>query len=221
MCRVLILLIAGSGLFACAARQPLPEDGFVDVPGGRVAFRVIGGGDAVPVLLIHGGPDGTSCSYVSTVDGLASKRAVVVYDQLGSGNSDRMLDLERDAQLARFVKEVAAIRAELGLREVHLAGHSWGGTVALEYLLTTSAAGVRYGGGQVMLGHNYDYGNGVPQDFVLAYAWLNLGASQGEEKARSARDSVAEKFTPSELAEAQRLSSRWKSGKGIEREPSR
>lgn len=115
----------------------------MDVPGGRVAFRVIGGGDAVPVLLIHGGPGATSCSYVSTVDGLASKRAVVVYDQLGSGNSDRMLDLERDAQLARFVEEVAAIRAELGLREVHLVGHSWGATVALEYLLTTSAAGVR------------------------------------------------------------------------------
>jgi proline iminopeptidase len=143
LCRLPVLFVAAGGLFACVAQQPLPDDGFVDVPGGRVAFRVIGGGDAVPVLLIHGGPGVTSCSYVSTVDGIASSRAVVVYDQLGSGNSDRMLDLERDATLPRFVREVEAIRQQLGLREVHLVGHSWGATVALEYLLTASPAGVR------------------------------------------------------------------------------
>jgi proline iminopeptidase len=136
-------VVAVSGLFACAGPAPLPDDGFVDVPGGRVAFRVIGGGDAVPVLLIHGGPGATSCSYVGTVQGLASKRAVVVYDQLGSGNSDRMLDLERDATLPRFVSEIEAIRQQLGLEEVHLVGHSWGATVALEYLLTAKPTGVR------------------------------------------------------------------------------
>jgi proline iminopeptidase len=41
------------------------------------------------------------------------------------------------------VEEVAAIRRQLGLREVHLLGHSWGGTVAAEYLLTKGSAGVR------------------------------------------------------------------------------
>lgn len=141
--QVLALIVAASGLFACAARQPLPDDGFVDVPGGRVAFRVIGGGDSVPVLLIHGGPGATSCSYVSTVDGIASSRPVVLYDQLGSGNSDRMQELERDASLPRFVGEVAAVRQQLGLREVHLVGHSWGAAVALEYLLTANPTGVR------------------------------------------------------------------------------
>ena len=37
----LIVLVA-SLLGACAAPPPLPDDGFVDVPGGRVAFRVTG-----------------------------------------------------------------------------------------------------------------------------------------------------------------------------------
>jgi proline iminopeptidase len=143
LCTALVLAIAASGLFACTSLQPLPDDGFVDAPGGRIAFRVIGGGDGVPVLLIHGGPGATSCSYVSTVDGIASSRAVVVYDQLGSGNSDRMRDMARDATLSRFVGEVAAIRQQLGLEEVHLVGHSWGATVALEYLLTASPTGVR------------------------------------------------------------------------------
>jgi len=143
LCTALVLAIAASGLFACTSLQPLPDDGFVGAPGGRIAFRVIGGGDGVPVLLIHGGPGATSCSYVSTVDGIASSRAVVVYDQLGSGNSDRMLDMVRDATLPRFVAEVAAIRQQLGLEEIHLVGHSWGATIALEYLLTARPTGVR------------------------------------------------------------------------------
>lgn len=66
-------------------------------------------------------------------DGIASSRAVVVYDQLGSGNSDRLQDMERDATLSGFVAEVDAIREQLGLEQVHLVGHSWGATVALEH----------------------------------------------------------------------------------------
>jgi proline iminopeptidase len=138
-----LLAAAVIGSAGCAARPPLPDDGFIDVPGGRVAFRVLGKTDGIPVLMIHGGPGITSCGHASTLGALAAQRPVIVYDQLGSGHSDRMLDLERDAQLPRFVAEVTAIRKELGLREVHLVGHSWGATVALEYLLTTDAAGVR------------------------------------------------------------------------------
>jgi len=138
-----LLLIVAFGLAGCASQRPLPDDGFVEVHGGRVAFRVIGDGGSVPVLLIHGGPGGTSCSYANTVGGIASSRPVVLYDQLGSGNSDKMLDLKRDAVLPRFVQEVQAIREQLGLKEVHLVGHSWGATVALEYLLTANPTGVR------------------------------------------------------------------------------
>ena len=70
---------------ACGTTPPLPDDGFVDVPGGRVSFRVIGKGDGIPVLMIHGGPGSTSCNYVSTLSGVAGLRPVVMYDQLGSG----------------------------------------------------------------------------------------------------------------------------------------
>lgn len=131
-------------LGGCATTQhALPDDGFVDVPGGRVAFRVVGTGHGTPALIIHGGPGGTGCSYVSNIEGLAASRPVVIYDQLGSGNSDRMPDLERDATLSRFVAEVVAVRKELGLDEVHIVGHSWGAAVALEYLLTANPGGVR------------------------------------------------------------------------------
>jgi proline iminopeptidase len=141
--RVWLVAVAAACLTGYASSQPLPDDGFVDVPGGRIAFRVIGEGDEVPVLMIHGGPGGTSCSYASTTNGIAASRPVVIYDQLGSGNSDRMLDIRRDALLSRSVAEVAAMREQLGLTEVHLVGHSWGTAVALEYLLTRGQTGVR------------------------------------------------------------------------------
>ena len=95
------LVLAAVCLTACASPERLPDDGFVDVPGGRVAFRVVGKKTGVPVLFIHGGPGGTSCTYASTTGGIAASRPVVMYDQLGSGNSDRMLDLSRDATLSR------------------------------------------------------------------------------------------------------------------------
>ncbi len=132
-------------VLACSSPAPtpgLPDDGYVDVPGGRVAFRVIGEAGEVPLLVIHGGPGGSSCSYVTTFTGIAEERPVVVYDQLGSGYSDRITDLERYGVLSRFVEEVTAIRNELGLDQVHLMGKSWGATVALEYMLTANPTGV-------------------------------------------------------------------------------
>ena len=65
-----------------------------------------------------------------------------MYDQLGSGYSDRITDLETLAVVPRFVEEVTAIRNELGLEELHILGGSWGAAVAVEYLLTAAPTGV-------------------------------------------------------------------------------
>jgi len=141
--KVLPLAILLLALTGCAHSVLLPDDGFVAVPGGRVAYRVTGKPGGIPVLMIHGGPGATGCSFPDTMQGVAASRPVVTYDQLGSGNSDRMQNLERDAVLSRFVAEVTAIRTQLGLKELHLVGHSWGAAVALEYLLTGDRTGVR------------------------------------------------------------------------------
>jgi hypothetical protein len=61
-------------------------------------------------------------------------------------------------------------------------------------------------GGQFMLGLRYFYGEGVPQDYILAFMWLNLAVVQRPDLAK-ARDIVADKMTPSQIAEAQRLAS--------------
>ncbi len=118
----------------------MAPEGFVNVPGGRVFYKTMGSGDRTPLLLLHGGPGGRSCAF-SVLSELATDRRVIRYDQLGSGQSDRPTDLTLWTT-ERFVDELDAVRKALGLDEVHLLGHSWGGTLALEYLLTKGQQGV-------------------------------------------------------------------------------
>jgi proline iminopeptidase/L-proline amide hydrolase len=103
------------------------------VPGGRVYVRVNGrlDGPRPPVVLIHGGPGGTHASYLDAL-ALADERAVILYDQLDSGRSDHPND-PANWTVRRFTDEVDAVRRALGVKRWHVLGHSWGGTIALEY----------------------------------------------------------------------------------------
>ena len=55
------------------------------------------------------------------------------------------------------------------------------------------------------------YGRGVSQDYVSAHMWFDLAASEGNVRAVFARDLVAAKMTPLQVAEAQELARGWKS----------
>jgi proline-specific peptidase len=72
--------------------------------------------------------------YLDPLAELAADRPVVFYDQLGCGRSDQPAD---DAlwTVDRFVEELAVVREALGLDRVHLFGNSWGGWLALQYVL--------------------------------------------------------------------------------------
>ena len=94
-------------------------------------------GDGEEVLfLLNGGP-GLPCNYLRdpllrmVSDGLR----VVTYDQLGCGASDKPKDKSLWT-IKRYVEEVEAVRQALGLGQLHLLGHSWGGWLAIEYALT-------------------------------------------------------------------------------------
>jgi TPR repeat protein len=84
---------------------------------------------------------------------------------------------------------------------------------------------------QAKLGLMYEIGKGVPQDYVQAYLWFDLAASQTfsgvgpfavatsgiesafHQAAAKARDRVAAKMTPEELAETQKLAREWSPGR--------
>jgi uncharacterized protein len=61
------------------------------------------------------------------------------------------------------------------------------------------------------LGFFYLYGRGVSRDYVSAHMWFDLAASEGSVRAAFARDLVAAKMTPLQVAEAHKLARAWKS----------
>jgi proline iminopeptidase len=113
------------------------QEGYVSVSGGRVWYRIVGDGDAAPLLALHGGP-GVPHDYLEPLAALADERPVIFYDQLGCGRSDRPNDVSL-WRIERFVEELGQVRRALGLERVHLFGHSWGGWLATEYLRTKPA----------------------------------------------------------------------------------
>lgn len=62
---------------------------------------------------------------------------------------------------------------------------------------------------QFHLGALYRQGNGVLQDFVEAYAWLNVAAAQGSAEAATARDELAAFMSPEAVAKGQAKSQSW------------
>ena len=79
--------------------------------------------------------------------------------------------------------------------------------------LFKQAAEQGLGAAQANLGYLYATGNGVLQDFVLAYQWLNIGASRltgvEQQQAAEMRDQVAARMTPTQIADGQKLAREW------------
>jgi len=136
-----LILLASIAAGTCAAASSPPQQGFVQVPGGPVWYRIFGSGTKTPLLILHGGPGGTSCSFEPLGTLVSAERPVIVYDQLGSGRSGRPLD-DSLWTVERSRKELAAVRKALGLTKVHLMGTSWGSGLATDYVLTERPAGV-------------------------------------------------------------------------------
>jgi pimeloyl-ACP methyl ester carboxylesterase len=123
--------------FGGEIRQMISE-GFIDFQGYKIWHRIAKpatAGSATPLLPLHGGP-GLGSDYLEPLEALTDRgRTVIRFDQLGCGKSDRPRDL-KIWELSGCVEQTESIRKALRLDSIHLLGHSWGGMVALEYLLT-------------------------------------------------------------------------------------
>jgi L-proline amide hydrolase len=85
-------------------------------------------------VFLHGGP-GVPHDYLEPLEGLAEKRPLVFYDQVGCGRSPVSPDVSVQWSMNLFLDELEALVKELRLDRFHLYGHSWGGMMALEYVL--------------------------------------------------------------------------------------
>lgn len=125
---ILFLLLLG-----CQTQRTAPVEGYIDVAGGRVWYRIYGNGNKSPVLALHGGP-GASSYGQEPLKALSQDRKVVLFDQLGCGRSTRITDTTL-MTVDHYVEEVEQVRKALHLEDLYLYGHSWGGALATDYYL--------------------------------------------------------------------------------------
>jgi pimeloyl-ACP methyl ester carboxylesterase len=95
----------------------------------RLAYRREGSG---PVLVCHPGGPGFSGATLTDLGGLAGSFELVVADPRGTGGSAAADTYAQE----EYVADLEELRAELGLEQFDLLGHSHGGFVATQYAAT-------------------------------------------------------------------------------------
>jgi proline iminopeptidase len=120
--------VAGTQAADKAAPVVYPQsEGFVDTGSALIYYKTIGRGR--PLLLLHGGPGSTHDYFLPYVLPLARSRQLVLIDERGSGQSQRLED-HSQYNLDAMSADVEAVRVALGLGEIDLLGHSFGGVLA-------------------------------------------------------------------------------------------
>jgi len=110
----------------------LPDSGYVHVVeiiranGLEIAYHREG--DGAPLVFVHGAAS-DSRLWRPQVASLADEFTVVAWDEPGAGRSS---DLPAGFALADYADGLAAVIESVGLGPAHVAGLSWGGTLALE-----------------------------------------------------------------------------------------
>jgi proline iminopeptidase len=109
-----------------------PHD--VVINGVRLWYRVAGKQvtGVAPVVFLHGGPGQGSYHFAALAGPYVEPSLRLVYfDQRGSGRSER--PWTGDYAMSTLVEDIEGLRQELGVGQMALIGHSFGGTLALEY----------------------------------------------------------------------------------------
>jgi pimeloyl-ACP methyl ester carboxylesterase len=123
---------------AVPAPTPGVREGKWQVRGTRLFVRDVGPETAPVLVVVHGGPGGNHLG-LRPLEALAPERRVILYDQRGTGESDRLpISTAKPEGLGRLsleenVADLEAIRARLGRDRIALIGHSWGGALAVFY----------------------------------------------------------------------------------------
>ena len=120
------------------------REGYLPFKAGKTFYRILGHqeGSKKPLILLHGGP-GSTHNYFEVLDELweRDRRMVVMYDQIGCGNS--FIEGHPEYFTAEtWLQELEALRQALDLKQVHILGQSWGGIMALLYALDRRPQGV-------------------------------------------------------------------------------
>lgn len=117
------------------AQTPAHETGVIHSPQVEIGYETFGvRGDAPPVIAVNGGP-GLSHAYMMMNDlwqQVGRNRLVILYDQRGTGASERVA-LGAPQTMDAQVEDLEAVRAHFGIGKVALLGDSYGGFLVMAY----------------------------------------------------------------------------------------
>ncbi len=133
---LIFITVCFFGYFGCKTteKEAIPsQEGFLEVNGGKIWYKVRGG-NGVPLLMLHGGPGFTSYYLTPLADSLAKDRPVIIFDQLGCGRSDKITDTTL-MDMQHHIDQVSALLKHLNISEFDLYGHSFGTMLAMDFYL--------------------------------------------------------------------------------------
>ena len=117
-----------------AQTQPGPTGQFLTIDGTRLHYQIEGSGP--DLVLIHGAGGSLRDFTFGMVDQLSDEFRVILFDRPGHGFTDRIANR---AELGESPAEQAALLSkaaeQLGVKDAVIAGHSYGGAVALAWTL--------------------------------------------------------------------------------------
>lgn len=134
---VILTLCSVASVSAQQQRNPgspvyVQQEGFVDANGVMIYYKILGRGE--PLLIVHGGPGASHDYFLPHLLPLARHHKLVFIDERGSGRSQKLED-PSGYTVENMVEDVEAVRSALGLDQVTLLGHSYGGALAQAYAL--------------------------------------------------------------------------------------
>jgi proline iminopeptidase len=125
-------LLCGGEAFASEPSRAARQGHVTGAEGVRLFYRQAGSGRR-GVVFLHGGPGSNFRGQGDVMERLATHgRTVVMYDQRGSGFSDLVSD-PKLLTTEHHVRDLEALRSQLGFDRVSLIGMSWGCGLAALY----------------------------------------------------------------------------------------
>ena len=127
-----------------AMLDPVEGEAEFDVPAAgkpcKTYYRIYGNLESsIPLILLHGGPGIPSNYLAPIIDvNIASGIPVILYDQIGNGNSTRLPEKMGDVSfwtVHLFIDELKNLMSHLGINAYNLLGHSWGGMLGATFAI--------------------------------------------------------------------------------------
>ena len=108
---------------------------FIVSDGAEIAYVDEGTPRLGTIVFVHGGPGYHSAYFGGFASSIKDDFRILLYDQRGSGLSSRTVK-ESSITINRYVEDLYELLRDRKAVDVILLGHSFGGVVVLEYVLT-------------------------------------------------------------------------------------